>query len=78
LGVKNRLIVFINWIYNYITYDQSLRLIFNEFYRPRVKQEQVAKLVENPSANPSAAPAPPSVPSAAPQQNLTQAADFKR
>lgn len=36
LGVKNRLMVFINWIYNYITYDQNLRLIFKEFYRPRV------------------------------------------
>ncbi|HEX8334791.1 MAG TPA: NAD(P)/FAD-dependent oxidoreductase [Segetibacter sp.] len=34
LGVKNRMQVFINWIYNYITYDQSLRLIFKEFYRP--------------------------------------------
>lgn len=27
LGVKNRLMVFINWAWNYITYDQSLRLI---------------------------------------------------
>ena len=36
LGVKNRIMVFINWIYNYITYDQNLRLIFKEFYRPRV------------------------------------------
>lgn len=36
LGVKNRLQVFINWIYNYITYDQSLRLIFTEFYKPRL------------------------------------------
>ena len=35
LGVKNRLQVFINWVYNYITYDQSLRLIFTEFYKPR-------------------------------------------
>ena len=33
LGVKNRLFVFLNWIYNYITYDQSLRLIFKAFYR---------------------------------------------
>lgn len=32
LGVKNRFFVFINWLYNYITYDQSLRLIFKEFY----------------------------------------------
>ena len=37
LGVKNRIMVFINWIYNYITYDQNLRLIFKEFYRPRVQ-----------------------------------------
>ncbi len=28
LGVKNRFFVFCNWLYNYITYDQSLRLIF--------------------------------------------------
>jgi NADH dehydrogenase len=31
LGVKNRLFVFLNWLYNYITYDQSLRLLFKEF-----------------------------------------------
>jgi NADH:ubiquinone reductase (H+-translocating) len=31
LGVKNRLFVFLNWLYNYFTYDQSLRLIFREF-----------------------------------------------
>lgn len=47
LGVKNRIIVFINWIYSYFTYDQSLRLIFREFYRPKKpvdqnKQEQPA------------------------------------
>lgn len=35
LGVKNRFFVFSNWLYNYITYDQNLRLIFKEFYRPR-------------------------------------------
>mgnify|MGYP001624169446 FL=1 len=27
LGVKNRIIVFVNWVWNYFTYDQSLRLI---------------------------------------------------
>ena len=27
LGVKNRFFVFMNWIWNYLTYDQSLRLI---------------------------------------------------
>lgn len=27
IGMKNRLFVFINWVWNYFTYDQSLRLI---------------------------------------------------
>ena len=30
LGVKNKFFVFINWLYNYFTYDQSLRLIFKK------------------------------------------------
>lgn len=34
LGVKNKVMVFINWLWNYITYDQSLRLII----KPRVKE----------------------------------------
>jgi NADH:ubiquinone reductase (H+-translocating) len=28
LGVKNKLFIFLNWLYNYFTYDQSLRLMF--------------------------------------------------
>ncbi|HBL74547.1 MAG: NADH dehydrogenase [Bacteroidetes bacterium GWF2_42_66] len=31
VGVKNRMLVFINWFWNYITYDQSLRLIIKPF-----------------------------------------------
>jgi len=27
VGVKNKLLIFINWFWNYVTYDQSLRLI---------------------------------------------------
>ncbi|ULQ57616.1 NAD(P)/FAD-dependent oxidoreductase [Flavihumibacter rivuli] len=38
LGVKNRLFVFLNWLYNYLTYDQSLRLIFKEFHKPEQKE----------------------------------------
>lgn len=30
LGVKNRFFVFCNWLYNYFTYDQNLRLIFKD------------------------------------------------
>ncbi len=37
LGVKNRFFVFCNWLYNYFTYDQNLRLIFKEFYRENKK-----------------------------------------
>lgn len=33
LGVKNRFFVFCNWVYNYFTKDQNLRLIFKQFYR---------------------------------------------
>jgi NADH:ubiquinone reductase (H+-translocating) len=39
LGVKNRFFVFSNWLYNYITYDQSLRLIFKEFNRQQNGKE---------------------------------------
>lgn len=34
IGVKNKLFVFINWVWNYFTYDQSLRLII----RPKAKK----------------------------------------
>ncbi len=33
LGVKNRLQIFINWLYKYFTYDQNLRLIIRNSYR---------------------------------------------
>lgn len=35
LGVKNRFAVFSNWLYNYFTRDQNLRLIFKAFYREK-------------------------------------------
>src|SRR6185503_3762712 len=35
LGVKNKFFVFTNWLYNYFTYDQSLRLIFKEFKKTK-------------------------------------------
>lgn len=37
IGVKNRLFVLINWIWQYITYDQSLRLII----RPSEKKKEI-------------------------------------
>ncbi len=39
LGVKNRVLVFINWFWNYVTYDQSLRLIIRPRVTRKVKSE---------------------------------------
>ncbi|MFS0490723.1 NAD(P)/FAD-dependent oxidoreductase [Leadbetterella byssophila] len=39
LGVKNKVLVFINWFWNYITYDQSLRLIIRPKLTKKVKPE---------------------------------------
>ena len=39
VGVKNRFFVFCNWLYNYITRDQSLRLILRGIVDPQ-KQDQ--------------------------------------
>lgn len=36
VGVKNRLLIFINWLWNYVTYDQSLRLII----KPKIIKEK--------------------------------------
>jgi NADH dehydrogenase len=35
LGVKNKFFVFINWLTNYFTRDQNLRLIFKEIYKEK-------------------------------------------
>ncbi|MGE5519955.1 MAG: NAD(P)/FAD-dependent oxidoreductase [Candidatus Dadabacteria bacterium] len=77
LGVKNKLMVFINWFVNYLTYDQSLRLIFKEFYRPRaaVGAKNQMQAVAAPAPNAS------QVPQLKPQDNpdpLKQAATYKR
>ncbi len=39
LGVKNKIFVLINWIWNYITYDQSMRFILYIPKEKRVKQQ---------------------------------------
>jgi len=30
-GLKNKILIFINWVWSYLTYDQSLRLLFKPF-----------------------------------------------
>lgn len=35
LGTKNKVFVFLNWVWNYITYDQSLRLVIKPWRKPQ-------------------------------------------
>lgn len=39
VGVKNKVIIFINWLWHYITYDQSLRLILTPKSRKKEPKE---------------------------------------
>lgn len=55
LGVKNRLAVFGNWIYNYITFDNNFRLIFRAFNRPK-KEHEVGEKVRLQNSNSPAIP----------------------
>ena len=41
VGIKNRLVTFLNWVYNYINYDRSERLIIRPFKRNRAKLEDI-------------------------------------
>lgn len=41
IGIKNRLVTFLNWVYNYINYDRSERLIIRPFKSNRAKLEDV-------------------------------------
>jgi NADH:ubiquinone reductase (H+-translocating) len=36
LGAKNKVFIFLNWVWNYLTYDQSLRLVIRPFQRKQV------------------------------------------
>lgn len=39
LGVKNKVLIFINWFWSYFTYDQSLRLIIKPKISKKIKTE---------------------------------------
>jgi NADH dehydrogenase len=79
LGVKNKLMIFINWIYNYFTYDQNLRLIFKEFYRPKKPASAQAPQSSQPDVRPQQdwSPTKP-VEQKKEDDDLKQAASFKR
>lgn len=41
VGVKNRLLVLFNWFWNYITYDQSLRVIIKPYNQKRQRSDEI-------------------------------------
>jgi NADH dehydrogenase len=47
IGVKNRIQIFVNWVYQYLTYDQSLRLLFKERQQRRKPQLENASTGES-------------------------------
>lgn len=38
IGFRNKIVVLLNWMWNYLTYDQSLRLIIRPYVRPKRKR----------------------------------------
>lgn len=40
LGLKNKVFVFINWVWNYLTYDQSLRLVIKPRQATGMRKEE--------------------------------------
>ena len=42
LGMKNKLFIFLNWVWNYVTYDQSLRLVIKPWKREREPARETA------------------------------------
>ena len=43
LGVRNKVIVLLNWIWNYLTYDQSMRMIV---YARKAKEIRDREIIE--------------------------------
>jgi NADH dehydrogenase len=56
MGVKNRLFIFLNWTWNYFTYDQSLRLLIRPKLPYRspdiIKSQILLEGIDNKKSNP--------------------------
>ncbi|MFM2269677.1 MAG: hypothetical protein RL757_3118 [Bacteroidota bacterium] len=40
IGVKNKIFIFLNWLWSYITYDQALRLIIKPYSRKKIEKTE--------------------------------------
>ncbi len=47
MGFRNRVTVFVNWVWNYITYDRSVRIIINETAPTRQQEQAQAPIKED-------------------------------
>ncbi|MCU0513974.1 MAG: FAD-dependent oxidoreductase, partial [Anaerolineae bacterium] len=52
MGFRNRLSVFTNWLWNYVTYDRSVRIIASELGEATVQPEATPKPARTPEALP--------------------------
>jgi NADH:ubiquinone reductase (H+-translocating) len=43
LGFRNKLVVFVNWIWNYFSYDRGTRLIIRRFNRKLMTEDVETK-----------------------------------
>lgn len=49
IGIKNRLFILINWIWQYITYDQSLRLIIKPNFKKGTNEKDITNTIDHKS-----------------------------
>jgi NADH dehydrogenase len=46
VGVRNRIVVFLNWIYNYFNFDRAARLIIRPYKKSNQKPEPVSEIAD--------------------------------
>jgi hypothetical protein len=56
MGVKNRLFIFLNWTWNYFTYDQSLRLLIKPKAPYKSNDVEVSQVLTGSTVNKKNAP----------------------
>jgi NADH:ubiquinone reductase (H+-translocating) len=78
MGFRNRLNVFVNWMWNYFTYDRSVRIILEHAPHPLVEptaegSRAAPALTPGAEKTPALAPAPALVPAPAPERAASSA-----
>lgn len=45
IGFRNKMVVFVNWLWNYFNYDRGIRLIIRPFNRAKAKKVETEKVI---------------------------------